>query len=287
MKLKLTFLALKLVSTLLIVGLQPAYQAVVAAIQTVQQNELATAVKQWQQELAKQQGFEEWQNAKVSIGALGPGTHGWLVLVKKGTDVVGYMIVHAAVDGGYILGEYGIGDVTSLQLLDEHSHSLQYFGPFHMILTLETSDGQSYVEPFTQEQLPLTKRHITGQTAQQYAEAEYDYVTSKHPALLTAALTRDYFSPYKVMPWLTGEALNKSMIDDYSIETSIELGSELRYTTESWNETVFAAYSITGYHEWNERQLYIALQDDHDELVRYIAYDLLMENGYFYEPTVY
>jgi len=284
MNLKLTMIALKLVSTLLIFGMQPSYHALVSALQTVPQNELNSTVKQWQQELAEQKGFEAWKNATVSIGALGPGTHGWLVLVKNGQDVVGYMIVHATEDGSYVLGEYGVGD---LQLLAENSDSLLYFSPFHAVIAVEHSDESSYIEPFMQEQFPIMKSHIIGQASQPHVKAEYDCVTSNSPALLTAALTRDYFSPYKVMPWLTGDALNKRLIDDYSIETSIELGSELRYTTESWNETVFSAYSITGYHEWNERQLYLALQDDNGELVRYIAYDLLMDEGYFYEPTIY
>ncbi|WNS46116.1 hypothetical protein [Paenibacillus sp. MMS20-IR301] len=53
--------------------------------------------------------FQEWKNAGTEIFPLGPGTHSWLVNVMNGEQRIGYLIISAAEDGGYLLSEYGAG----------------------------------------------------------------------------------------------------------------------------------------------------------------------------------
>lgn len=286
MKKNMLFLVLKLVSTLLLTGLLPVHIVISTAVHTVQAKELMETARQWQQQLAKQQGFELWKDATLSVKALGPGTHGWIVLVKNSDDVVGYMIVYATEDGGYSLNEYGTGDAASFQFLAKHIAEFGYYGPFHSIVSFSEKNAMSYVEPFFQEALPITQQQLTEQK-QAWLQAATGHGASQQPALITGSFSLPYFAPYDVMPWLTGTALNDKFEDDVSVETIMELGSQLRFTTESWNDTIFSAYSITGFHEWNEFDLFLALQGDNDTLTRYIAYDTLMKNGNFYDKTVY
>ncbi|AJY77374.1 hypothetical protein [Paenibacillus beijingensis] len=71
---------------------------------------LPSQVRQWMDELARQPGLSGWGSADFSIEALGPGTHGWFVhIAAGGGKPAGYIIVNAAEDGSYRLGEYGEG----------------------------------------------------------------------------------------------------------------------------------------------------------------------------------
>lgn len=282
-KIMLQLVIVPLLSSLLLSNLLPLHTMLTAPIE-IKQADITKAAKQWHEQLAQQASFSQWKNASLSISALGPGTHGWLVLIKQKDDVIGYMIIHALEQGGFALSEYGTGDPASLQLITKHAESFTYYGPFHNIIPLTADGAISYIEPFLQEDFPIDA------TAIEQAENEYTEIghgASKQPALITGMESIEYFSPYDVMPWLTTDPLNYKFEDDTSIEVMIELGSQLRYTTESWNDCIFSVYSITGYHEWNEFDLYIALQGENEQLTRYIPYATLMAQGLFYDRASY
>lgn len=53
--------------------------------------------------------FTSWKNAGTEYYPLGPGTHSWLVNVMDGEQRIGYLIITAKDQGGYMLSEYGAG----------------------------------------------------------------------------------------------------------------------------------------------------------------------------------
>lgn len=59
--------------------------------------------------LAAEAPFTAWKDAGIEYYPLGPGTHSWLVNVMKGEQRIGYMIISATDQGGYMLSEYGAG----------------------------------------------------------------------------------------------------------------------------------------------------------------------------------
>jgi len=287
-KMMLRIVIAPLLTSILLSSYLPLNSLLASPKETIQsdQTEITKAAKQWHEQLMQQPSFSHWKNASLTISSLGPGTHGWLVLLKQKNEVVGYMIIHAVEQGGYALSEYGTGDPASLQILAEHSDQLIYAGPFHSIIPVseEKNDAIAYIEPFLLEDFPIQKSDVEAASKQ---HTQIGQGASKQPALFTGIDSVTYFSPYDVMPWLTTEPLNYSFEDDTSVEVMIELGSQLRYTTESWNNLVFSVYSITGYHEWNEFDLYLALQSENDQLTRYIPYDTLMDQGLFYDRAQY
>lgn len=286
MKMKwLQLIVVPLLSSLLLSGLLPIH-TLAGVNPPAERADLLETAEHWKEQLAQQDQFQQWQAAKLSISALGPGTHSWLALVTYENEVIGYMIIHALEQGGYELGEYGVGDVASLQYLADNSNQLIYYGPFHSIIKQEIQQTVQYIEPFLQEAFPIDRTTIE-QAAEHAASTKKGHGTYKVPALITGADAVAYFSPYAVMPWLTTKPLNNRFEDDTSIEVMIELGSKLRYTTESWNHTIFSVYAITGYHEWNEFDLYIALQDENESLTRFIPYEALMLQGSFYDQAAY
>lgn len=59
--------------------------------------------------LAMDEPFRAWQGATFGYHPLGPGSHGWLVLVKNGEVQHGYMVISVSEQGAYTLSEYGAG----------------------------------------------------------------------------------------------------------------------------------------------------------------------------------
>lgn len=53
--------------------------------------------------------FKEWKDAGTEVYPLGPGTRSWLVNVMHSGQRIGYLIISAADQGGYLLSEYGAG----------------------------------------------------------------------------------------------------------------------------------------------------------------------------------
>ncbi|KAI7246480.1 hypothetical protein KC345_g12063, partial [Hortaea werneckii] len=53
--------------------------------------------------------FKEWKNAGTEVYPLGPGTRSWLVNVMNGEQRIGYLIISATDNSGYVLSEYGAG----------------------------------------------------------------------------------------------------------------------------------------------------------------------------------
>ena len=70
------------------------------------------AVNRWIDELSKQEVYREWKQAKWRREPLGPGLHGWIVLLTSaaGDRNIGYLIVNVNPEGDFILTEYGNGE---------------------------------------------------------------------------------------------------------------------------------------------------------------------------------
>lgn len=60
--------------------------------------------------IAAAEGFADWLGAHLEIFPLGPGTHGWLVLLSRDNRRVGFLTVYDDGRGGWTIGEYGRGE---------------------------------------------------------------------------------------------------------------------------------------------------------------------------------
>lgn len=235
----------------------------------------------WVEELSLQPQFASWVDAKTSISPLGPGTHSWLMLVEhEQNGTVGYLIIHSDGNNGYVLGEYGIGD---LQTLSEQRLSLHYINPLHFTIVKTQKKQKTYSDPFSLEQYPLNTTLVS--KMQKSIKTEKRHGISYSHALITGSNSVAYFSPYEKMPWLTTASLNDDFEDCVSIENLIDFGNELRYTSSTWNNKVESIFSVTGYHEWELFDLYIAIQQEDEHIIRYIPYDYLLEHGNFYDAS--
>ncbi|WP_374016008.1 phospholipid phosphatase [Paenibacillus thiaminolyticus] len=82
----------------------------------------------FKRQLAKNEPFTDWSEARLETIPLGPGMHGWLVRVLSGEEQIGYMILESTDQGDIRLAEYGRGSAMPYQETTLHqalAHRLQ------------------------------------------------------------------------------------------------------------------------------------------------------------------
>ncbi|MBH5316956.1 hypothetical protein I6N90_03940 [Paenibacillus sp. GSMTC-2017] len=255
---------------------------------------LESQAQSWVDELASKSDYSEWKSATLAISPLGPGTHSWLVLLTKKETIVGYLVVNATEDGKFQLGEYGIGEYP---LFNEQSLQLS-------LLQLELINQPNQAEKVYVHPLQAAWR-ITSKKAVYYRDAnsgedlpEYNInwdkpagdneLENRHGLLSSHAKLAHYrsigsFDPYGRMPWLTKKPIAIQSNDYSTIVTAIKNKKQLRYTYVSEDNSYRAVWSVVGYDEWENGELFVALDTDEDSSDRrYIPMALLVEKGKFY-----
>lgn len=252
---------------------------------------LEEQVKEWVSVLAKQKLFSAWEGADPQIQALGPGTHGWLVLFSKDGRHIGYMVVNAVTDGSFRMGEYGVGPFTLFShqqlkrslfdngLITVHSTESftavkHYIHPFAAAWEVKI-DGKSYwLDAKTAELLPLKEADWNEIKQASYHRHTHAMLTSRDSSLRL----NPSFDAYERLPWLTKEAPFAKK-DAQKILLRLYKKQRLRYVTEPFGEAMLYAAPVIGYQRWSSGRLDLALDM---EGTRFIPIEMLARYGLFY-----
>lgn len=270
----------------------------VASAQAVRSEPLspiATAMQQqidaWVHELSKQETFYAWQHAERTITAFGPGTHGWLVTFVHNAQPAGYMLVHAVQDGGYQLGEYGLGaeplysdSVLKRALLNLEQNEIneealfieqRYASPLLAVWRVnQDSMDPVYLDAKTGDQLPLDDPSWT--TALNHTNDEANVRTAGQNQI-TQSLLLPVFDVFERMPWLSQAPLPMS----FSILVDKLLQQQpIWYTSSPFQGAHLFVWPVTGFHLWSDDIPYIAVDQEGS---RFIPYDYLAAHGHYYD----
>ncbi|KGE16530.1 hypothetical protein [Paenibacillus wynnii] len=215
--------------------------------------------------LAEEATFKDWKGAQSEYYPLGPGTHSWLVNVMKGKQRIGYLIITAKNEGGYMLSEYGAGYEGLPYSLKELRQLLVQEG-----LITSTTSGNLTLTPLYAPLLPLWEVSISGKKL--FINAAVPEVlpwnSSKAEALLKKAVTaanhgltgesnlspREVYQtnqssdPYDNLLWLTNPKLPMTSDNDFS--ALLKRKGNLVFQSAGQNESVGAPLMITGYQIW-------------------------------------
>jgi hypothetical protein len=250
---------------------------------------LTKQVTDWVSVLSKREPFIAWKNAAPDIQALGPGTHSWLVLMSAKGKVLGYMVVQAAADGSFRLGEYGTGPATLFSesvlkrslddngLLSSNSTSSfsvrkHYFHPFAAFWEVTVNSETYWLDAKTGELLPMNDKLLQGQTKKTpIPEAAAGQGVS-------SVWLKATFDPYERLPWLTGEK-TFSTADPKKVQTRIRSKLHLRYVSEPFGDAVLYALPVIGFQRWSGGRLDVALDMAG---TRFMPLDTLKSLGRFY-----
>ncbi|WP_139084812.1 hypothetical protein [Bacillus sp. FJAT-27264] len=214
--------------------------------------------------LAEQAPFKEWAGAKPQYYPLGPGTHGWLVNVMNGKQRIGYMIISAAEDGGYVLSEYGAGTYGLPYSLSElhrllvqqglisstYSGTLELtalYAPLLPVWKLKIDGKLLFIDAAAPQILPWTLSQA--ENALKNTTVSVEDVTSKKATVpRTAYRTGGTDDPYADLLWLTSPKLAVKDADSFTAE--ISPGVSLVFQAAGRNDLFGAPFTITGYQSW-------------------------------------
>ncbi|TVY08308.1 hypothetical protein [Paenibacillus cremeus] len=253
---------------------------------------LQAAVDKFFRELSAQKGFEGWKQGTWSSYALGPGTHGWVILITVGGKEAGYMVLHAAGPDTYRLSEYGKGEfplyslqtlyrsLVQLELMD-YSYQAQrlYYDPLQAVwkITVDGADREWYLDAKTGEELPFKdSSHFPDLPATEDMKP-FTNTDSSHTIAATGQTTAAAAS--QRLPWVQGkpeanmtQAKLKQWINDSTTSQPI-------YSAELFQGSVTLPLTVTGYQAWSGGDLFVQVLQDDD---RYLPYEPLAALGGFY-----
>lgn len=234
-------------------------------------SKLEKQVALWVSKLAEQTPFKTWQNADPQIEALGPGTHSWLVLFTKEGEDVGYMVVHATLNGSFQLGEYGLGPFSLYSqqklkqslidngLVTEDQTALitavkHYVHPFAAAWEVTVGEESYWLDAKTAELLPVNKKLWE----LLYPNSEPVNQRTKEGFRVIKLRINNTFDAYERLPWLTKEA-SIPVKDTKKLQSRLDRKQHLRYVIEPFGEAMLYAVPIVGYQRWSNGRLDLAV----------------------------
>ncbi|WP_068773756.1 hypothetical protein [Paenibacillus sp. FJAT-26967] len=254
---------------------------------------LHTHIQRWKEALSSQKGFEAWGRAQWTSAPLGPGTHGWIVILSAGGSEVGYMIIQAAQDGSYKLAEYGTGDhplfstgtlyrsLVQHELIDTsmtyhtwlslaaHDLTRLYTDGLHAVWEIDNTDaGNSILIDAATGEIrtfndynPAVNHKLSGAALSSVPES-----ASMLPA----------FDPYSSLNWLQNDSLPVRSIRDLQLFLNAE---PLTFVSESFSGRLTVPLPVTGVAIWTGDTAYVALGQ---EGTRYLAFEDIVSLGRFF-----
>ncbi|UJF31517.1 hypothetical protein [Paenibacillus hexagrammi] len=234
-------------------------------------------VNKWQMELSKEQGFESWKDAAWKQYPLGPGTHGWVVILNSGQQEVGYMVISAAENGSLQLTEYGSGDQPLFSLNTLYRTLIQqelipptisfmqfsesgmitkerlYMDGFTSVWKVQLPDQTYYVDAKTGELLPIHEDPASSSLA-----AELRTGTSLNGSIQERRVPS--FDPYENMSWIVGEPLAITELKD--LQNQLDQQSKLTYVAELYDHQVTIPLAVLGYRQWDSEEPYLIVDQE-------------------------
>ncbi|WP_282936656.1 hypothetical protein [Paenibacillus sp. RC67] len=237
------------------------------------------AVNQWMKRISNEQGFETWKQASWTSYPLGPGTHGWIILLKAGGAEVGYMVIYAEDPkdpNKYRLAEYGRGSTPLFSLNTLYQSLVQlelihtsykaerwYSGPLYAVWKVTSGTELYFIDAKSGEVLPLSSAK---QLDAALAEEPYSSsVLPKHS--ITASLQLGTFDPYDRLPWVKGTPVNVDTFD--KLATVLKEQSKLTYVAELYDRSVTVPLAVTGYQQWSNEEAFLLLEQDGQRAIPY------------------
>lgn len=242
---------------------------------TVTSPSFMDAVNEWMKRISAEQGYEAWKKATWTSYPLGPGTHGWVILLKADGAEVGYMVIYVddpTDPNKYRLAEYGSGNtplfslntlyraLVQLELIDTSYQAERWYSdPFHAVWNISSGPNRYMVDAKTGEQLPVLSDKLP--------EADGNRLPSVRPKhKIVSSVQTDPFDPYERLPWVKGKPVVFNKPEDF--ENAIRSKRKLTFVAELYDRKVTVPLAATGLQRWSE-DAFLLLDQDGQRAVPY------------------
>jgi hypothetical protein len=255
-------------------------------------------IEAWIGSLSARDEFRSWLGAKWSRYPLGPGMHGWLILLHKEGKEIGYLVVGSTEDGKLKLTEYGAGDsplfslntlyrtLVQLELIRTDTDPIVYlqsspvppdrlyFSPLHAVWKVKRESEWIYIDAKTGELLPLSDQSFLSLQPYDPAAALPNPLPRMARSLLLSS-----FDPFDNTFWIDGKPLSLTSASELLASVGPERQS-VTFTANLYGKTVLVPLAVTGYHDWGGNLPYVRLEHEGE---RYVPFDVLAQYGSFYQ----
>jgi hypothetical protein len=264
---------------------------------------LKSAVTDWISALTKEAEFGAWKTAKWESLPVGPGTHSWLIIIRKDQLEVGYMIVGAMEDGKhYKLLEYGLGPqplfslntlyqgliqqalIDSSVTLTAFMQDVNWTKKRFYVSTLEnfwqiTHDTKIYYLDAKSGELLLEPIDPFDQPAQTSSSTDnkVQFVSDEFSDQLKESIVTTSYDPFEKLAWMQGKPLAIHSLTD--LKLAQQAHPEMTFMSKLYHQKLIHPFAVIGYQLWSGGQTYIALDDNG---ARYIPLVSLVKIGAFY-----
>lgn len=253
---------------------------------------LQAAVERFMKQLALQPGFEPWQQASWTSYPLGPGMHGWVIIVSAEGSETGYLVIHAGEPDTYKLTEYGKGSypLFSLQTLHrslvqleliEYPHQIErlYFGPLQALwkITVQNADRIWYIDAKTGEELPFASDAKLPKSKPAPAPNVQAFTNTDAKHTIQESGQSEPAEPYARLPWVQSKSGKPLPFDD--LKQLIAQGSKPVYAAELYEGSVTVPLPVAGFQVWSSGDRFVQFRQDDD---RFLPYEALQRLGSFY-----
>lgn len=251
--------------------------------------------------------FTDWKDARTEYYPLGPGTHSWLVNVMDGQQRIGYLIISATAQGGYMLSEYGAGtsglpySLTDLRqlLVQEELISATYSGklelsalyaPLLPVWKLTLDNTTVYINASVPQILPWSAGKTD--TLLQKQLSGFSGLSGQDLGLTPqkAWISGGQDDPYADLAWLTSPGLK--LAGGTGFVSSLAQYGSLAFQSSGRNDILGAPFMITGYQSWNPGSIQgsaspaVVYAASGPKGKRYLPLSVLQQSGTLHRLTV-
>ncbi|MFC6651798.1 hypothetical protein [Paenibacillus rhizoplanae] len=227
---------------------------------------LQTFTKETIGKLSAHAPFTEWKDAGTEVYPLGPGTRSWLVNVMNGGQRIGYLIISAADQGGYVLSEYGAGTSgLPYSMLELRQYLVQQglipsnssgaigvkalYAPMLPVWKITTENKTLYLNATVLETLPWSQSQAENVlNAAPEASAMLSSVPGQARTPQPALRSGGEDDPYADLLWLTVPGLKT--LNGASLSALLQERGSLAFQSQGHNDTLGAPFMITGSQSW-------------------------------------
>ncbi|WP_135554270.1 hypothetical protein [Paenibacillus cymbidii] len=241
--------------------------------------------------------FAGWQDAAWDVYPLGPGTHGWVVLLTKQGKEIGYLVISAAEDGQLSLTEYGTGDrplfsldtlrqamtgqeiiapdMPLAQFMDETVVVKErlYTGALQAVWKVSIGHDSFYYDAKTGDRLPnlgalaAAASGAGGNNDEKTAPgAAVKAENGQNVPIIAVSAASGTFDPYENIGWMDNQ--DPAISNRHTIGLLLADGAHILYRAKIFQPTVAYALPVTGIHTWTQsNSSYFELDQDGSRFV--------------------
>lgn len=259
-------------------------------------SDLDARIDGWIAALSAENGFAGWRDASWRKYAIGPGQHGWVVLLNapNGGGEIGYLIVLATPNGDYQLAEYGLGDAPlfSYHTLQRALRSeeagfteaatveLRYAGAMHAVWKVSEGGVTRYADAKSGIWLPIDENDAAAAERNGY----FLSLELEQPRKRLHRMVEAVADPYMSIAWLDVPAV--SGVQDWTtfVHWLEDRRGDAIYASAAFGGKALTPLGVAGYHWWEADgsdaiRGFVALEH---EGIRYVPLERLLTEGSFH-----